>query len=108
MELQHEERSIARTPVPETATKGHPMTAPVLDPLAVIDTRDATWAPYTDDGAYHRLMEWAAQQGISDDVCRIEVYLLDAPFARVYEVDKETRILREPYDVLLSSLPPSA
>ncbi|MFI6513631.1 hypothetical protein ACIBCT_39010 [Streptosporangium sp. NPDC050855] len=79
-----------------------------LAPLTVIDTRDATWLPYTDDGAYHRLMDWAATQGIPGDVCRVEVYLLDAPFARVYELDTTTRVLREPYDLILSSLPPAA
>ncbi len=83
------------------------MTTSVLDPLTVIDTRDGTWLPYTDDGAYHRLMDWAAEQGIPDDVCRVEVYLLDTPFARIYRLNAETRTLREPYDAPLSSLPPT-
>ncbi|MEV4246985.1 hypothetical protein AB0J63_26675 [Streptosporangium canum] len=96
------------------------MTAPTLKPLVVFDSADNTyWNRASADAAwYDSLLGWVRQHGIDPpNTYRLEVYLLDCPFARVYEfdLDKDGRkyvagsdyARREPRDVLLSSLPPA-
>lgn len=99
-----------------------------LTPLMVIDTHDREWDQITADHAYHqRLIDWARGQGLNPvHTYRVEIYLVDCPFARVFQyatdengtrhcgVDHdhrgwadECRIAElKPSAVILSELPP--
>ncbi|MGW4663203.1 hypothetical protein [Streptosporangium sandarakinum] len=90
-----------------------------LEPLVVYDAGDDTYQQRIGTPWHDQLLAWARSNGITpDDVTRLEVYLLDAPFARVYEYaldengrryltnDGNDHARREPYNVLLTSLPP--
>lgn len=89
------------------------MIAPALEPLAVFDARDESWR------GDHQTLAWFRSEGIDpNQVHRLEVYLLDCPFARVYEfvtlngarffvAERDEYLRRDPYDVILASLPPS-
>jgi hypothetical protein len=82
---------------------------------AVYDCRDGSF-PF--DGAT-AICDWAVREGFDlRDAYRMEIRLLDTPFARVFEYDKDAqggRFLdpatddiakRRPYDVVISSMPP--
>ncbi|MFI6594956.1 hypothetical protein ACIBHX_01840 [Nonomuraea sp. NPDC050536] len=70
-----------------------------IEPLVVFDARDERWR-----GDSH-ILAWCRSEGIDpEQVYRLEVYLVDCPFARVYD----DYLRRDPYDVILSSLPPEA
>ena len=95
------------------------MAIPTLpDPLIVFDATDRDWAKTAEQ--WEQTCEWAYEQGIDpNETHRIEVYLIDAPFARVYQfamtadglryIDDATgkTAERKPFDVLLSELPPT-
>ncbi len=85
------------------------------EPLAVWDARRAPVRKIT------AWSEWAREHGIPvDDTYRIEFYLVDAPFARVfrYAVNADGRCFKDPatgeaaeeppVDVILSELPAEA
>lgn len=82
---------------------------------AVYDVRDGS---YPFDGATV-LCQWAAENGIdTDSAYRIEIHLLDCPFARVFQYDQDAQgrrfidpatddaARRKPYDLPISSMPP--
>ncbi len=93
-----------------------------LEPIWVGDVHDSqTWPPPN----LSEVLGWARSEGINaNETYRIEVYLLDCPFARVYEYDRDengTRFCwvehdhlddrcdvakRKPFDVPLTTLPP--
>lgn len=83
----------------------------------VIDVRDNTWTPYTQEGMYDRLIDWAQQHGLNPNlVYRVEIHETEAT-VRVHQLatdengdpitDGKGYALREPYDVPLTSLPPA-
>jgi hypothetical protein len=86
-----------------------------FEPIAVYDIRDCWWMK--EPGDHERLQEWAHSYGVdTTDTRRMEIYLIDGPSLRVYDVarnehgdmyrDGPSVALREPYDVLLRDLPP--
>jgi hypothetical protein len=88
------------------------MTVPALEPLVVFDARDESWR------GDPKILAWCRAEGLDpEQIYRLEVYLLDAPFARVYEFvtlngarflveERDDYLRRDPYDVILSTLPP--
>lgn len=96
-------------------------------PRVIYDVHAESWAyVVADHGRYERLMSWVREQGLDPhNIYRLEVYSAQ-PSARVFEWayneqgarycsldhDHAARIeacvlaTREPYDVILSSLPP--
>lgn len=85
-----------------------------ITPLAVWDVHNRSWAHN-----WRPVMEYLESQGIPvDDTYRVEVYLLDMPFARVFTYAENERgwryvdpatgdaAVNDPYDVLLTALPP--
>lgn len=97
------------------------MDTATLEPIAVYDCND--WG-----GAYSQcsldwkreLHEWLCSNGVDSNVTdRIEIFLLDAPFATIYQIepDESGRPVfdpatgharrREPFRVMLNSLPPA-
>jgi hypothetical protein len=92
------------------------MTKPVGEPVAVWDAWDPDFYP-----RYHpQVPDWLVSHGIdTDPAYRVEIYLIDTPFARVYTyaglppddrryVDPATgeAAVNPPYDHVLSELPP--
>jgi hypothetical protein len=89
------------------------------EPLAVYDVHEDGWEQLTAQEQY-QVRLWVVEQGMDPgDIFRLEVFLIDCPFARVYEFDRDEdgslRVedqppwdfaVRPPRDVLLSSLPP--
>lgn len=91
-----------------------------LQPVWVGDSNAPEWeCIYADRNYYQRLIAWLRSEGFDEQVThRVEVYLLDAPFARVHQwcTDERGRIsVNEAGDdaltvvrtALLSSLPPA-
>lgn len=96
-----------------------------MPPVVVIDVRD--WEPWPPEGWLEALREWAEQHGIkARDTYRIEVHVIDTLCARVFQYDRDEKgygycprdhdhqldadgcrvARREPYTVLLKSMPP--
>jgi hypothetical protein len=87
-------------------------------PLAVYDAQDHTWRGLTTEQR-DQLRLWALAQGIAPpDTYRWEIYVVDCPFMRVYEFERDQRgvvrlndagtdvLRRPPYDVVITSMPP--
>lgn len=88
-----------------------------LTPIAVYDAHDDLWTRWDD---FQTLLHWLDDNGINPKATyRVEVFLLDAPFARVHAFqlvgEDQTRVYDPntgeavrlpPHDVLLNSLPP--
>jgi hypothetical protein len=98
-------------------------------PVVTYDTRTQNWRNIAGTRRHRRLLQWLAAEGLDPThIIRLEIYLLDCPYAQVTERDRnehgsmllielgrddegrmqygdESR-LRQPYTVLLSSLPP--
>jgi hypothetical protein len=97
-----------------------------LEPIWVGDANDhRRWPPRN----LEEIKSWVTSQGLNPNhIHRIEVYMIDGPVGRVYShhIDEKGRVYcpldhehrrhliydectieREPYDVLLSSLPPA-
>lgn len=101
------------------------MSTATLEPLAVHDVQGSWPPPNLND-----FLAWAREQSIEpNDTYRIEIYLLDCLFARVFQFDKDEhgkvrcavdhehhpgRVMdcevarRKPFDVPVSSMPPEA
>lgn len=89
------------------------------EPLAVFDVHEDDWDRFTAQEKY-QVRLWIVEQSLDPgDIFRLEVFLIDCPFARVHEYDRDDdgclRVeglppraiaVRPPRDVLLSSLPP--
>lgn len=86
-----------------------------FEPVAVYDIRDPWWMDQ--QGGHDRLRAWAHSYGVDTTDTRVmEVYLIDSPSLRVYDLARNERgdfyrdgpgaAMREPYDVLLRDLPP--
>ncbi|MFI6296822.1 hypothetical protein ACIBEJ_34895 [Nonomuraea sp. NPDC050790] len=85
-----------------------------IEPLVVYDCHDKQWRGDPD------VLSWMRAEQLDPElVYRLEVYVVDCPSARVYEYATVlgARIFvpaladymrREPYDVILASLPPEA
>ncbi|MFD9950902.1 hypothetical protein ACFWYW_59195 [Nonomuraea sp. NPDC059023] len=82
-----------------------------IEPLIVYDCSSRQWHGNPD------VLAWMRAEGLDpEQAYRLEVYLVDCPSARVYEYDRneagerylvgDDAARREPYDVILSSLPP--
>lgn len=98
---------------------GDAATRRMPEPLAVYDVHEDAWDRLTAQEKY-RVRMWIVEQGLDPgDIVRLEVYLIDCPFARVHEFDRDENgnlrvedlppreiAVRPPRDVLLSSLPP--
>lgn len=96
------------------------MTAPTLDPIVVLDVND--WHPWPPDDFREQVCAWLRRHNVDPKyVHRVEVYLLDAPFARVHQYDTDANgtvkldpddpddvAKLAPFDVLLRELPPEA
>jgi hypothetical protein len=91
-----------------------------MEPVWVGDSSTREWdAIWADRDYYEQLIEWLRSEGFDEKITyRVEVYLVDAPFAKVfqYATDDDGDIkLNEAGDdvelvtrtVLLSSLPPA-
>lgn len=95
---------------------------------AVYDVADQGWWGLTDDQR-DQIRAWATEHGIDVNVTfRMEIHLLDCPFARVFQMDRneDGRLYcpidhdhlsmdkvsecdaarRDPYDLPISSMPP--
>lgn len=94
------------------------MPAPLPAPLLAEDATEEWWETRTEE--YRAVVTaWLASEGIDiADLIRVEVFLLDAPFARLcFQVrdDDDRAVINEAGDgivtrtetVLLSSLPPA-
>lgn len=97
------------------------MTTATLEPLAVYDANERG-GPYDRCSLDWRweLNDWLASNGVDSHVTdRVEIFLLDAPFATIYQIDPDERgravfdpqtggaKRREPFRVMLNSLPPA-
>jgi hypothetical protein len=108
-------------------------TPTTLEPLAVYDVHEDNWLGLT-EGQREELAAWLREHDVEpDDAYRLEIYLLDCPFARVFQFDVNERgkvycrldhdhvamwesgreppggvceIARRTFDVPLSSMPP--
>jgi hypothetical protein len=89
-----------------------------LEPLAVYDVHEPGWYGLSDDQR-HDLAAWSRAQRIEpSDTFRLEIYLLDCPFARVFQFERDagghkyvipgTREIacRKPFDVPVGEMPP--
>ena len=87
-----------------------------ITPLAVWDVRDLGWPDI-----WQPVREFLESQGVPvADTYRVEVYLFDTPFARVftyavddrgwryYDPGTDWAAVSDPYDVPLSALPPDS
>ena len=88
-----------------------------IAPLAIWDANAREYNAIRD-----QVCEYLAGQGLPIDAAyRVEVYLLDAPFARVFTYDQDSEggerrldqatgdvAVRPPFDQLLTALPPDS
>lgn len=93
------------------------------NPLVVLDCREGIWPPPN----LEELQDWLRSHGIEpDDTYRVEVYLIDTLFARIFQYARNERgrhycsndhghlddpdrcviARREPYTVPLACMPP--
>ena len=100
--------------------RGDAATRRMPEPLAVYDVHEDNWFNLTREQRVE-VWTWMVEEGLDPgEVFRLEVFLIDCPFARVHEYDRDgdgnlrvedvppRRIaVRPPRDVLLSSLPPA-
>lgn len=103
-----------------------------FQPLMVSDVRDEAWYEVlkANPGYLDAMTAWLRANGVDpDDTYRWELYLLDCPFVRVFAYDRDEMgrrrwqriedveercrtgvgwrpVEREPYTVLVSSMPP--
>jgi hypothetical protein len=79
-----------------------------LQPLWVGDSNTAEWLEvWADRDYYDRLVAWLRSEGFDEKIThRVEVYLLDVPFAKVFQYvhNGADSVVRT---ALLSSLPPA-
>ena len=95
------------------------VTAGLEPPLWVADSNAPGWLAFMNTPGYRRLCDWADAEGIDTYATyRVEVYLLDALFAKIFKyvisddghlVSDECRddIARTERFVILSSMPPT-
>ena len=90
------------------------------EPVAVFDAHDDDWCNLAAEERT-KVWTWMVEEGLDPgEVFRLEVFLIDCPFARVHEYDRDDEgclrvedasprriAVRPPRDVLLSSLPPA-
>lgn len=87
-----------------------------LDSIVVLDANEEPTPSFRE-----QVCAWLNRHGVDPMVTyRVEVLLLDAPFARVYQYEPDAEhiikvnedgtdaLYRDPFDVLLSELPPEA
>lgn len=87
-----------------------------LEPLAVYDVRDGSYVQGEQSKPFD---DWVVDHGIAlADTYRMEIYLLDCLFARVFQYDRDEQgrfcldpaaqdvARREPFDMPIESMPP--
>jgi len=87
-------------------------------PLAVYDVHEPGWQNLP-TRARDRVNDWARSEGLNpEDIYRLETYLIDCPFVRVYAITRDgggniilgddgtSLVTLTPRDAPVSSLPP--
>lgn len=90
-----------------------------LSPVWVGDAATREWSQICGTHFWHDCLTWLADHDLSDKfVTRVEVYLLDAPFAKVWHAVRDEHgtirlddtgedLLLNEFTIMLKSLPPA-